>query len=107
MIGLASALNFVVTANGLPAGLHAPWRNPSPNMPSLSLSTVLGDDVAGLRLRHTTIALPSRAACRCRGPCHQCRRGWPITTCLVIGLISFVLLGPLYYFWFRALGWVG
>jgi hypothetical protein len=29
-----------------------------------------------------------------------------ITTCLVIGLISFVLLGPLYYFWFRALGWI-
>jgi hypothetical protein len=29
-----------------------------------------------------------------------------VTACLVIALVSFVVLGPLYYVWFRALGWV-
>ena len=30
-----------------------------------------------------------------------------IVTCLLVGLVSFVLLGPLYYLWFRLLGWIG
>jgi hypothetical protein len=30
-----------------------------------------------------------------------------VTACLVIALVSFVVLGPLHYLWFRALGWVG
>jgi hypothetical protein len=30
-----------------------------------------------------------------------------VKVCLVVGVISFVVLGPLYYLWFRALGWIG
>ena len=30
-----------------------------------------------------------------------------ITACLLIGVLSFVLLGPLYFLWFRLLGWIG
>ena len=30
-----------------------------------------------------------------------------LVTCLIIGLVSVVLLAPLYYLWFELLGWIG
>ncbi len=30
-----------------------------------------------------------------------------IASCLLIAFLSFVLLAPLYYLWFRLLGWIG
>ncbi|WP_298363799.1 hypothetical protein [uncultured Bradyrhizobium sp.] len=30
-----------------------------------------------------------------------------VKMCLVVGLISFVVLAPLYLVWFRLLGWIG
>ena len=102
MIGLASALNFVVTANGLPA-VFTPLAQSIAEHAELSLSTVLMSQV----FAYATPLLPYQAAPLvvatglARVPTRVA-----ITTCLVIGLISFVLLGPLYYLWFRALGWI-
>jgi hypothetical protein len=102
MIGLASALNFVVTANGLPA-VFTPLAQSIAEHAELSLSTVLMSQV----FAYATPLLPYQAAPLvvaaglARVPTRVA-----ITTCLVIGLISFALLGPLYYFWFRALGWI-
>ena len=33
--------------------------------------------------------------------------GAAVKVCLVVGLISFVVLGPLYLLWFQLLGWIG
>jgi anion transporter len=102
MIGLASALNFVVTANGLPA-VFTPLAQSIAEHAELSLSTVLMSQV----FAYATPLLPYQAApLVVAAGLAKVPTRVAITTCLVIGLISFVLLGPLYYFWFRALGWI-
>jgi anion transporter len=103
MIGLASALNFVVTANGLPA-VFTPLAQSIAEHGGLSLSTVLMSQV----FAYGTPLLPYQAApLVVAAGLAKVPTRVVIMTCLVIGLISFVLLGPLYYFWFRALGWLG
>ncbi len=102
MIGLASALNFVVTANGLPA-VFTPLAQSIAEHAGLSLSTVLMSQV----FAYATPLLPYQAApLVVAAGLAKVPTRVAITTCLVIGLISFALLGPLYYFWFRALGWI-
>ena len=102
MIGLASALNFVVTANGLPA-VFTPLAQSIAEHAELSLSTVLMSQV----FAYATPLLPYQAApLVVAAGLAKVPTRVAIMTCLVIGLASFVLLGPLYYFWFRALGWI-
>ena len=102
MIGLASVLNFAVTANGLPA-VFTPLARSLAEHAGLPLSTVLMFQV----FAYSTPLLPYQAAplVVAAGLAKVSTRV-ALTTCLVIGLISFVLLGPLYYFWFLALGWI-
>lgn len=103
MLGLASLLNFVVTANGLPA-VFTPLAQSLADHASLHLSTVLMLQV----FAYATPLLPYQAAplvvaaAFARTPTRV-----TIVTCLVVALVSFVLLAPLYYLWFRLLGWIG
>ena len=103
MLGLASLLNFAVTANGLPA-VFTPLAQSLADHASLHLSTVLMLQV----FAYATPLLPYQAAplvvaaAFARTPTRV-----TIMTCLVVALVSFVLLAPLYYLWFRLLGWIG
>ena len=103
MIGLASALNFVVTANGVPA-VFTPLAQSLADHAGLPLATVLMSQV----FAYATPLLPYQAAplVVAAGLAKVPTRA-VVTACLVIALVSFVVLGPLYYLWFRALGWVG
>jgi di/tricarboxylate transporter len=103
MIGLASFLNFVVTANGLPA-VFTPLAKSLADHTGLALSTVLMSQVFAYStplLAYQAVPLVV-AAGMARVPARA-----TIVVCLTIGLISFILLGPLYYLWFCALGWIG
>ena len=103
MLGLGSVLNFAVTANGLPA-VFTPLAPSLADHAGLPLSTVLMSQV----FAYATPLLPYQAAPLivaadfARVPTRV-----TLVTCLLIGLVSFVLLGPLYYFWFRLLGYIG
>jgi di/tricarboxylate transporter len=103
MLGLASLLNFVVTANGLPA-VFTPLAQSLADHAGLHLTTVLMLQV----FAYATPLLPYQAAplvvaaAFARTPTRL-----TVMSCLVIALLSFVLLAPLYYLWFRLLGWIG
>lgn len=103
MIGLASVLNFVVTANGVPA-VFTPLAQLLAEHSGMSLATVLMLQV----FAYATPLLPYQAAplVVAAGLARVPTRA-TIMTCLLIGLSSFVLLGPLYFLWFRLLGWIG
>jgi len=103
MLGLGSLLNFAVTANGLPA-VFTPLAQTLADHAGLKLVTVLMLQV----FAYATPLLPYQAApiVVAAGLARVPMR-LTIVTCLIIGLVSFVLLAPLYYFWFRLLGWIG
>jgi hypothetical protein len=103
MIGLASVLNIVVTANGLPA-VYTPLAQSLADHAGLALPTVLMSQV----FVYSTPWLPYQSAPLvvaiglAKIPVRNA-----IKACVVTSAISYVVLGPLYYFWFRLLGWVG
>jgi anion transporter len=103
MLGLGSLLNFAVTANGLPA-VFTPLAQSLADHTGLRLPTVLMLQV----FAYATPLLPYQAAplVVAAGLARVPTRV-TIVTCLIIGLVSLVLLAPLYYFWFRLLGWIG
>jgi len=103
MIGLASVLNFVVTANGVPA-VFTPLAQLLAEHSGMSLSTVLMLQV----FAYATPLLPYQAAplVVAAGLARVPTRA-TIMACLLIGAVSFVLLEPLYFLWFRLLGWIG
>lgn len=102
MVGLATSLNFVVTANGVPA-LFTPLARELADGSGLSLLTVLMSQVVGYatpllpyQASPIVVALgmgkvPARAA---------------VMLCLVTAAATYVLLVPLDYLWFRALGYL-
>jgi di/tricarboxylate transporter len=103
MLGLGSLLNFAVTANGVPA-VFTPLAQSLADHAGLKLETVLMLQV----FAYATPLLPYQAAplvvavAFARTPTRV-----TIMACVVVALLSFVLLAPLYYFWFRLLGWIG
>lgn len=100
MTGLSIALNFLVTANGIPA-LYTPLAAPLSAASGMPLLTVLMIQVVGF----STVVLPYQAA-----PIVLAIElgGVPardaVRLCLVLTAITLLVLVPLDYLWFAALG---
>lgn len=103
MIGLASVLNFVVTANGVPA-VFTPLAQLLAEHSGMSLATVLMLQV----FAYATPLLPYQAApIVVAAGMAKVPAGAAVRMCLLVGLISFAVLAPLYLLWFKLLGWIG
>lgn len=102
LIALAAGLNFVVTANGVPA-LFTPLGNILAESTGLAPPTVLMAQVVG----YATPLLPYQAApivvAMGMGKV-PARDG--LVLCVVLATLTFVVLAPLDFFWFRLLGWL-
>ncbi|AHG21717.2 citrate transporter [Chania multitudinisentens RB-25] len=103
LIGITALLNFVVTANGVPA-LFTPLAQILADSSGLPLITVLMTQVIG----YATPLLPYQASpiVVAMGMGNvPLREG--LKLCLLLAALSFGLLVPLDYLWFRLLGWMG
>jgi di/tricarboxylate transporter len=102
MVGLAGLLNFVVTANGLPA-VFTPLAKSLADHSGFQLVTVLMSQV----LAYATPFLPYQAApiVVAAGIARVPMR-YAALTCAAIAVISYAVLAPIDFFWFRALGWI-
>jgi di/tricarboxylate transporter len=102
MVGLASLLNFVVTANGLPA-VFTPLAKSLADHSGFQLVTVLMSQV----LAYATPFLPYQAApiVVAAGIARVPMR-YAALTCAAIAVISYAVLAPIDFVWFRALGWI-
>ncbi|WP_233234287.1 SLC13 family permease [Bordetella sp. LUAb4] len=102
LVGLTGVLNFVVTANGVPA-LYTPLAQALADGSGLPLMTVLMIQVIG----YATPVLPYQAApfvvAMGMGKVPP-RAG--LMLCLAVAIITFAILVPLDYAWFRLLGWI-
>ena len=103
LVGLSAALNFVVTANGVPA-LYTPLAETLAQASGFPLMTVLMAQVAG----YATVIMPYQASpivvAMGMGQV-PARSGLALS--LLTALVSFVALVPLDYLWFRLLGMLG
>ena len=99
LVGLSALLNFVVTANGVPA-LYTPLAETLAQASGFSLMAVLMAQVAG----YATVVMPYQASpivvAMGMGQV-PARSGLALS--LVTALLSFALLVPLDYLWFRLL----
>jgi di/tricarboxylate transporter len=102
MVGLASLLNFVVTANGLPA-VFTPLAKSLADHSGFQLVTVLMSQV----LAYATPFLPYQAApiVVAAGIARVPMR-YAVLTCAAVAAITYAILAPIDFFWFRALGWI-
>jgi di/tricarboxylate transporter len=102
MVGLASLLNFVVTANGLPA-VFTPLAKSLADHSGFQLVTVLMSQV----LAYATPFLPYQAApiVVAAGIARVPMR-YVVLTCAAVAAITYAILAPIDFFWFRALGWI-
>ncbi|MBH2876735.1 anion permease [Serratia marcescens] len=102
LVGITALLNFVVTANGVPA-LFTPLAQALSAGSGLPLLTVLMTQVIG----YATPRLPYQASpivvAMGMGKV-PAREG--LKLCLLLAALSFALLVPLDYLWFRLLGWI-
>lgn len=102
LVGITALLNFVVTANGVPA-LFTPLAQALSAGSGLPLLTVLMTQVIG----YATPLLPYQASpivvAMGMGKV-PAREG--LKLCLLLAALSFALLVPLDYLWFRLLGWI-
>lgn len=102
LLGLATVLNVVVTANGVPA-LFTPLAHGLAEASGLPLATVLMVQVIG----YATPLLPYQASPVVvamgmgRVPARDGLR-----LCLAVAAVTAVVLVPLDILWFRALGWL-
>ncbi|MDQ0473406.1 SLC13 family permease [Labrys wisconsinensis] len=103
LAALTAALNFLVTANGVPA-LFTPLAHLLADGTGLPLATVLMVQVIG----YATPILPYQASPIVVAMGMEkvlARDGARL--CLVLALFSYAVLLPLDYGWFRLLGWIG
>jgi hypothetical protein len=102
MVGLASLLNFAVTANGLPA-VFTPLAKSLADHSGLQLTTVLMSQV----LAYAAPLLPYQAIpIVVAVGLGKVPMRYAVLTCVVIAVISYAILAPIDFFWFRALGWI-
>lgn len=103
LAGLVAALNFAVTANGVPA-LYTPLAQTLADASGLPLVTVLMVQVIG----YATPLLPYQAApiVVAMGMGRVPTR-YGVMVCLALAAVTCVVLVPLDYFWFRILGLIG
>jgi len=100
MTGLAVALNFVVTANGVPA-LYTPLANALASASGFPLLTVLMIQVLGF----STVVLPYQAApIVVAMEMGRVPVGPAVRFSLLLTAVTFVVVVPLDYLWFAALG---
>lgn len=100
LIALTSALNFTVTANGVPA-LFTPLAQSMAEASGLPLLTILMVQVIG----YATPLLPYQASpiVVAMGMGHV--KAWDgIRLCLALAAVTFLILVPLDYGWFKLLG---
>lgn len=100
LIALTSALNFTVTANGVPA-LFTPLAQSMAEASGLPLLTILMVQVIG----YATPLLPYQASpiVVAMGIGHV--KAWDgIRLCLALAAVTFLILVPLDYGWFKLLG---
>ncbi|ARJ44218.1 citrate transporter [Pantoea alhagi] len=99
---LTSALNFVVTANGVPA-MFTPMAQSFATASGFPLGSVIMLQV----LAYATPLLPYQASpiVLAMGLGNVSARDG-LRLCLLVALVSIVLLLPLYYGWFRLLGYL-
>ncbi|MGE8682151.1 MAG: SLC13 family permease [Achromobacter marplatensis] len=100
LVGLSSLLNFVVTANGVPA-LYTPLAETLARASGFPLMTVLMAQVAG----YATVVMPYQASpiVVAMGMGQVPARSG-LMLALLTALLSFALLVPLDYLWFSWLG---
>lgn len=102
LLALVSALNFVVTANGVPA-LFTPLAQSLADGTGWPLATVLMVQVLG----YATPLLPYQASpIVVAMGMGKVPAGDGLRLCLMLALVSFAGLGPLDYLWFHLLGWL-
>lgn len=102
LVGLTSLLNFVVTANGVPA-LYTPLASSLSDSSGFSLATVLMIQVIG----YATPFLPYQASPIIVAMGMEnvpARDGAKL--CAAVAITTYALLIPLAYIWFRLLGWL-
>ncbi len=103
LVTLTIVLNFVITANGVPA-LFTPLARTLADSAGLPLASVLMIQVIG----YGTPLMPYQASPMVvamemgKAPVRD-----GLKLCLALALLTFVLLVPLDYAWFRLLGWIG
>lgn len=103
LAGLVTALNFLVTANGVPA-LFTPLAPSLAQASGLSLACVVMVQVIG----YATPILPYQSSpiVVAMGMA-KVPAGDGVRLCLAVALVSAALLLPVDYLWFGILGWVG
>jgi anion transporter len=100
MIGISTLLNFLVTANGVPA-LYTPLAQPLANASGFPLLTVIMIQVIGF----STVVLPYQAAPIVLGlELGRVSAASAVRLSLMLTLITFLVLVPADYFWFAYLG---
>jgi di/tricarboxylate transporter len=100
MIGISTLLNFLVTANGVPA-LYTPLAQPLANASGFPLLTVIMIQVIGF----STVVLPYQAAPIVLGlELGHISAASAVRLSLMLTLITFLVLVPADYFWFAYLG---
>lgn len=103
IVGLSSVLNFVVTANGVPA-MFTPMAQSLVDASGFPLLGVLMIQVIGFATPLLPYQAPPIIVAMALGkvPLRHALR-----LCLALAALTFVLLVPLDYLWFSLLGWLG
>lgn len=103
LAALVSGLNFLVTANGVPA-LFTPLAPALAQASGLPLASVVMVQVIG----YATPLLPYQSSpIVVAMGMGRVSAGDGMRLCLAVAVVSAVLLLPADYLWFRALGWLG